>query len=67
VSDLAEIYASARTAIEAAGSQADWARQIGVTPAYVSDFLNARRDPGPKILEALGYKKRILYVRGSNR
>lgn len=67
VSDLSEVYADARTAIKAAGGQSEWARKIGVSVAYVSDFLNARRDPGPKILEALGYKKRILYVRGSNR
>lgn len=66
MSDLSEVYSSARTAIKAAGGQNEWARKIGVTPANVSDFLNARRDPGPKILAALGYQKRVLYVRSNH-
>ena len=43
--------------IEKAGSLRAWARLIGVTPAYVSDVTNGRRDPGPKILAALKIEK----------
>jgi hypothetical protein len=28
-----------------------FAKEIGVTPAYVSDVYNGRRSPGPKILK----------------
>jgi hypothetical protein len=35
---------------------ADWARKNALSPAYVSDVLNGRRDPGSKILKALGLK-----------
>jgi hypothetical protein len=66
VSDLAEIYASMRTAINAASTQAAWAKQIGESPQIVNDVLNARRPPSPKILAALGYKKRIMYVRSNH-
>lgn len=33
------------------------ARQLGVSPSYLSDVLSGRRAPGPKILETLGLEK----------
>jgi hypothetical protein len=36
------------------GSQASWAKANGVSPAYVSDVLSGRREPGDAILKALG-------------
>jgi hypothetical protein len=53
-------------AIHDAGNQSLWAKKIGETPQIVSDVLNARRPPSPKILSALGYQKRILYVRSNH-
>jgi len=41
--------------------QAAWARTHGVSPAYVNDVLNGRRDPGPKILAAIGFEKVVTY------
>lgn len=38
------------------GSQAAFARRAKVSPAYVSDVLKGRRDPGPSILVALKMK-----------
>ena len=38
----------------AAGSMRALAREWGVDPSYLSDFLNGRRGPGPKILGPLG-------------
>ena len=35
-------------------TQAAWAERNGMSPAYLSDVLSLRRDPGPKILEVLG-------------
>ena len=39
------------------GSQKDAASRLGVKPSYFSDVLNGRREPGPKILCALGLRK----------
>jgi hypothetical protein len=33
------------------GSQKALAQRIGISPAYLSDVLLMRRDPGPKIAE----------------
>ena len=48
-----------------AGSQQALAEALGVTPAYLSDVLGGRREPGPKILAALGLRRRVVYVRRS--
>lgn len=45
-----------------AGGQAKWATSNSVSPAYVSDVLNSRRDPGESITRALGYARRVQYV-----
>lgn len=63
---LSEIYAEIRKSCDAAGGQSRWAEQHDLSPAYVSDVLHGRRDPGPKILAALGYVRRVTYQR-SNR
>ena len=42
-------------------TQAAWAKAQGISPAYVSDVLNGRREPGPKILEAVGFHKVTAY------
>jgi DNA-binding transcriptional regulator YdaS (Cro superfamily) len=42
-------------------SQAAWARKHGVSPAYVSDVINGRREPGPAILDALGIERVVTY------
>jgi len=42
-------------------TQAAWAKTINASPAYVSDVLNGRREPGPKILEAVGFHKVTAY------
>jgi hypothetical protein len=37
-----------------AGGQRPWAIQRGVSPQYVNDFLAERKEPGNKLLLALG-------------
>jgi len=40
--------------IRSKGLKSDYiARQIGVTPNYLSNIYNGKRDPGIKVLEAL--------------
>jgi DNA-binding transcriptional regulator YdaS (Cro superfamily) len=55
-----------RRACLRSGSQKAWAAAHGVSPAYVHDALQGRREPGAKILAALGYERRVRYVRRSN-
>lgn len=38
-------------------SQADLARKMDVSPAYLGDVLHGRKPIGPKVLKYLGLKK----------
>lgn len=42
-------------------SQKDLADQLGVSPAYLSDVINGRREAGAKLLAALGLEKVVSY------
>jgi len=66
VKGLAALYVDLRSACAAAGGQQAWAKRHGISPQYVSDVLNARRDPGASILRALGWKRVVTYQK-SNR
>ena len=48
---------------EKAGGQKDWAEQAQVSVQYVSDVIHNRRKPGKAIYKALGYEKRVEYIR----
>lgn len=50
-----------RAAARKAGSQRALARGWKVTPAYITDLLKGLRDPGPRILAAMGYERVVLY------
>jgi hypothetical protein len=40
-----------------AGGQKTWAEARGMSQQHVSDVLNRRREPGPKVLDALGLER----------
>jgi DNA-binding transcriptional regulator YdaS (Cro superfamily) len=63
MSGLAAVFAELRKAIRAAGGQSAWAAEHGLSASYVSDVLNARREPGPAILAAIGFERRLIYRR----
>lgn len=42
-------------------TQHEVAEEIGVSDVYLSDVLNGRRDPGPKILTALNLSATTVY------
>jgi predicted transcriptional regulator len=42
--------------IQEAGSLRSLAKELKVSPALLSDFMNGRRKPGPKMLKPLGLK-----------
>lgn len=43
------------------GSQKTVAFNLGISPQYLNDVLKYRREPGPKILKALGLVKKVTY------
>ena len=50
-----------KTACDQAGSQAAWAREHGMSAAYVHDVINGRRGLGKAILEALTIRRIVQY------
>jgi len=36
-----------------------FARELGISAAYLSDVYLGRREPGPKVLQSLGLSKRV--------
>jgi len=51
-----------REHVAKAGSQTAFARQHGLSVAYVNDTVNGRRNPSKAILSAVGLSKRDTYV-----
>jgi len=49
--------------VERYGNQKKTAEALGISEQFLTDVLKGRRGPGPKLLEALGLKKRVEYVR----
>lgn len=45
----------------AGNNQARLAHRLGISPAYLSDVLKGRRAPGKKILDAVGFDKKVEY------
>jgi len=52
-----------RAEIKVHGNQKLTAFALGISQQYLSDVLNGRRQPGPRLLGALGIHKRIEFVR----
>ena len=59
---LEDVRAVLRQACIDAGSQQAWAEKYKISPAYVSDVLVKRREPGPAILKALRIKIETNYI-----
>lgn len=52
-----------RAAVEEFGTQTAFAAKHGISLPYVNDVLRGHRDPGDKILDALGLEKVVTYRR----
>ena len=61
-----EVIARLRGAIAREKSQKAWADANGVSPSYVSDVLQRRRDPGAMILTALGLESFTVYRKANS-
>lgn len=44
-----------------AGSASAWGKKNGISAAYISDVMNKRKEPGIKILEAIGLERIVTY------
>jgi transcriptional regulator with XRE-family HTH domain len=53
--------------VQSAGTQAALAKELGITAAYLGDVLNGKREPGPTLLNALGFRRVITYVRAGEK
>jgi DNA-binding transcriptional regulator YdaS (Cro superfamily) len=60
--DTLDVLARLQAACDAAGGQKAWATRNSVSPQYVCDVLNARRDLTPRIWEALNLRRVVRYV-----
>ena len=56
-----EVLERLRTAIKRAGGQRAFAKQAGLTPAYVNDVVHGRRALADKILSTIGVKRTVMY------
>jgi transcriptional regulator with XRE-family HTH domain len=48
--------------VQTKGSQTSAAQAWGVSKQYLSDILQGRRLPGPKLLKALGVRREVVYT-----
>lgn len=58
---LPEVCTLLQKSADAHGQAKLYAKHIGVSPQYLNDVLRGRREPGKKILRALGLEKVVLY------
>lgn len=47
--------------VAALGSQKAFADKIGITPAYLSDVLSGKREPGEKLLSRMGIHRVAMF------
>ena len=57
----AEFIQHLQQLVTEAGSQKDLANRLKISTPYLNDVLQGRRDPGKKILAALGFEQVVIY------
>jgi predicted transcriptional regulator len=56
-----DLRALVRNTVERTGTQQALAKEIGISKAYLCDFLKGNRGAGPAILSALGFEPKPYY------
>lgn len=59
--DISELIISLERMV-AHTNQKEAAKTLGISPQYLNDILRYRREPGLKVLSALGLRKIVLYT-----
>lgn len=44
-------------------TQKELADELGISAAYLNDYIHFRRDPGVRLLNALGLRRVVMYER----
>jgi hypothetical protein len=57
----ADVREELRLLADSMSTHAALAKKMGISPAYLCDVLDGRRNPGPKILKFLKLKKVVCY------
>lgn len=63
--DALHVFALLRRSVAAAGGQRSWAHANKISPSFLNDVLNSRRDVSPTILAALGLRRVTYFERVS--
>lgn len=50
-----------RIEVAGAGNQEQAAARWGISAQYLCDVLKRRREPGSKLLKAIGYRRLVVY------
>lgn len=58
-----ELIEHLRQLLAEAGTQKELAARLGVSAAYLGDVLLGRKEPGKKLLAALGVERVVIYRR----
>ncbi len=63
--DASPVIEALQAEVAKTGSQAAAAKKLGITGAYVSDLLAGKREPGGKVLRALGFLRVVRYIKAA--
>jgi len=56
-----ELISLLKTEAKKAGSQKNYAEVLGISAQYFGDVIKGRREPGEKLLSALGLKRVVTF------
>lgn len=59
--DADDLIAILRVRCQERGTQKDWAKDHGVSPAYVNDVLQGRREISDNFAALLGFERRVIF------
>ena len=60
--DAADLVDILRVRCREAGSQKAWAKKHGLSPAYVNDVLQGRREISDNFATMLGFERRVIFL-----
>ena len=60
---LSDVYQALNAACKQRGAQAEFARQLGVSEAYISQMVNSSKPLSDDLIAALGFKRVEMFQR----
>lgn len=62
VFDAADLIDILRVRCQERGTQKGWAKDHGMSPAYVNDVLQGRREISDNFAALLGFERRVIFL-----